>query len=144
LKIPTVPTTPRTIITPEQFDAIYAALPDADARLLVETAIETGLRWGELAELRISDLDLVNRTVTVSRKVIELNQQFHPAGRRFLVKQYPKDKRSTGGSSSARRSPRSSRPTSRLTALVRESSCSHGGRPYRRQSAWSSNRAPLA
>ena len=34
VKIPTVPATPRTIITPEQFDAIYAALPDADAQLL--------------------------------------------------------------------------------------------------------------
>ena len=47
VKIPTVPATPRTIVTPEQFDAIYAALPGADAQLLVETAIETGLRWGE-------------------------------------------------------------------------------------------------
>jgi integrase len=87
-----VPSTPRTIITPEQFDEIYAALPSADAQLLVETAIETGLRWGELSELRPSDLDLASRMLTVSRKVIELNQEFHPDGRRFLVKQYPKDK----------------------------------------------------
>ncbi len=43
VKIPTVPATPRTIITPEQFDAIYTALPDADTQLLVETAIENGL-----------------------------------------------------------------------------------------------------
>jgi integrase len=85
VKIPTVPATPRTIVTPEQFDAIYAALPNADAQLLVETAIETGLRWGELAEL-------ANRMLTVSRKVIELNREFHPDGRRFLVKRYPKDK----------------------------------------------------
>jgi integrase len=92
VKIPTVPATPRSIITPEQFDAIYAALPDADTQLLVETAIETGLRWGELAELRVRDLDLVSRVLTVSRKVIELNRKFHPEGRRFLVKDYPKDK----------------------------------------------------
>jgi len=71
VKMPTVPATPRTIITPEQFDAIYAALPSADAQLLVETAIETGLRWVELSELRPSDLDLA-RMLTVSRKVIEL------------------------------------------------------------------------
>jgi len=58
VKIPTVPATPRTIVTPEQFDAIYAPLPGADAQLLVETAIETGLRWGELTELRPGDLDL--------------------------------------------------------------------------------------
>ena len=49
------------IITPEQFDAIYGALPDADAQLLVETVIESGLRWGELTELRVSDLDLASR-----------------------------------------------------------------------------------
>ncbi len=92
VKIPTVPATPRTIVTPEQFDAIYAALPDADAQLLVETAIETWLRWGELTELRPGDLDLASRMMTVSRKVIELNREFHPDGRRFLVKRYPKDK----------------------------------------------------
>jgi integrase len=92
VKIPTVPTTPRTIIAPEQFDAIYAALPDSDAQLLVETAIETGLRWGELTELRIGDLNPATRMLTVSRKVIELNRSFHPEGKRFLMKHYPKDK----------------------------------------------------
>jgi integrase len=56
---PGVPATPRTIITPEQFDAIYATLPDADAQLLVETAIETGLRWGELTDLRPCDLEAI-------------------------------------------------------------------------------------
>ena len=92
VRIPTVPATVRTIVTPEQFDVIYDALPDADTQLLVETAIESGLRWGELAELRVSDLDLVSRMLTVSRKVIEVNRKFHPEGKRFLVKEYPKDK----------------------------------------------------
>jgi hypothetical protein len=41
IKTPTVPTKPLKIITPEQFDAIYDALPDADSKLLVETDIET-------------------------------------------------------------------------------------------------------
>ena len=53
VKTPTVPRKPLKIITPEQFDAIYAALPDATSRLLIETDIETGLRWGELTELRV-------------------------------------------------------------------------------------------
>jgi integrase len=92
VKIPTVPATVRAIITPEQFDVVYGALPDADAQLLVETAIESGLRWGELAELRVRDLDLATRMLTVSRKVTEVNREFHPDGRRFLVRLYPKDK----------------------------------------------------
>jgi integrase len=92
VKIPTVPATVRTIVTPEQFDVIYGALPGADAQLLVETAIESGLRWGELAELRVRDLDLATRMLTVSRKVTEVNREFHPDGQRFLVKLYPKDK----------------------------------------------------
>jgi hypothetical protein len=44
VKIPTVPATLRTIVTPEQFDAIYVTLPAADAQVLVETAIESRLR----------------------------------------------------------------------------------------------------
>ncbi len=44
VQMPSVPATVRTIVTPEQFDAVYRALPDADTRLLVETDIESGLR----------------------------------------------------------------------------------------------------
>ncbi|MEV4323096.1 tyrosine-type recombinase/integrase [Microbispora rosea] len=91
VKTPTVPRKPRTIITPEQFDVLYRALPDADSQLLVETAIETGLRWGELTELRVKDLAPRSRILTVSRAVVEVNPKFHPDGERFIVKDYPKD-----------------------------------------------------
>jgi len=92
VKTPTVPKKPLKIITPEQFDAIYAAIPDATLRLLVETDIESGLRWGELTELRVSDIDLITRVLTVSRTVVQVDPKFHPTGGRFLVKEYPKDK----------------------------------------------------
>ena len=92
VKTPTVPRKPLKIITPEQFDAIYQALPDPLWRLLVETDIEAGLRWGELTELRAGDLDAATRMLTVSRAVVQVNPKFHPDGQRFLVKQYPKDK----------------------------------------------------
>jgi hypothetical protein len=42
VKIPPVPDKPRRIITASQFSLLYLALPDADAQLLVETAIESG------------------------------------------------------------------------------------------------------
>ena len=91
VKTPTVPQKPRTIITPEQFGRVYVALPDDTMRLLAETKIETGLRWGELTELRASDIDFPTRMLTVSRAVVEVNAKFHPSGGRFLVKDYPKE-----------------------------------------------------
>jgi integrase len=92
VKAPTVPTRPLTIITPEQFDALYDNLADADSRLLVETEIETGLRWGELTELRPKDFDKTSRVFTISRAVVQVDPKFHPDGERFFVKEYPKDK----------------------------------------------------
>ncbi|MFI0420519.1 tyrosine-type recombinase/integrase [Spongiactinospora sp. 9N601] len=92
VRTPPVPAKPRTIITPEQFDILYEELPDADTQLLVETDIETGLRWGELTELRVKDLHVGSQILTISRAVVEVNPKFHPKGERFLVKNYPKDK----------------------------------------------------
>ena len=46
VKIPPVPKKPRRIITAAQFDRLYQTLPHSDAQLLIETAIESGLRWG--------------------------------------------------------------------------------------------------
>lgn len=92
VKTPVVPRKPRRIITAAQFDRLYQALPDADTQLLVETDIESGMRWGELAEIRVRDLDFDTRILTVSRAVVELSPEEHPDGGRFLVKEYPKDK----------------------------------------------------
>jgi integrase len=91
VRTPTVPRRPLRIITPEQFDLIYQALPVPDYQLLVETEIESGLRWGELTELRVRDLDPTWQ-LTVSRAVVEVNPKYHPTGGRFLVKDYPKDR----------------------------------------------------
>jgi integrase len=92
VKTPPTPEKPRRIITAAQFDRLYQALPDTDAQLLVETDIESGLRWGELTEIRVRDLDCETGILTVSRAVVELTPDEHPDGGRFLVKDYPKDK----------------------------------------------------
>ncbi len=92
VKTPTVPRKPLRIITPAKFDAFYGCLPDDMARLMVKTDIESGMRWGELTELRPRDIDFANRIVTVSRTAVEVNPKYHPSGGRFLVKEYPKDK----------------------------------------------------
>jgi integrase len=92
VKTPPVARKARRIITVEQYDAIYSALDDDLMRLLVETKIETGLRWGELTELRPKDIDLKARVLTVSRAVVELKSKDRPDDLRFVVKDYPKDK----------------------------------------------------
>ena len=81
VKTPPVPKKPRRIISPEQFDEIYTALPSDTMKLLVETDIESGLRWGELTELRPSDLDFATGVLTVSRVVVELDAEVPPRGR---------------------------------------------------------------
>ena len=92
VKTPPVPKKPRAIVTPEQFDKLYAALPAGEMQMLVELDIESGLRWGELTELRPYDVEFATGTLTVSRVAVELVPRFHPTGGRFLVREYPKDK----------------------------------------------------
>jgi integrase len=92
VKTPPVPKKPRRTITVEQYERIHDALVDDTMRLLVETDIESGLRWGELTELRVKDLDFATGIVTVSRVAVELKAKARPPGPRFIVKNYPKDK----------------------------------------------------
>ena len=92
VKTPTVPIKAYRIITPEQFEQLYAAVPDGELKLLVETAIDSGLRWGELTELRGLDLDAASRILTVTRAVVQVNPKFHPTGQRFHIKPYPKSR----------------------------------------------------
>jgi integrase len=92
-KTPPIPDKPKMIVTVEQFDRIHLALPDDMMRLLVETDIESGLRWGELTELRVKDLDCDTGILTVSRVVIQLKAKDRPVNKRFVVKHYPKNRR---------------------------------------------------
>ena len=91
VRVPTPPARPFQVLTPNELESILAVLPDEEWRLLVEVAIGSGARWGELTELRVSDLDRVANLVTVSRSVAEIRPRFHPCGGRFLVKNYPKN-----------------------------------------------------
>lgn len=94
VKTPTVPVKEYRILPPEQVARLLLALPNDPARLFVDTAISSGLRWGELAELRLGDLHLPSGILTISRAVVELQPSQHPDGGRFFVKPYPKSKHS--------------------------------------------------
>ncbi|MFD0636427.1 tyrosine-type recombinase/integrase [Catenulispora yoronensis] len=96
VKRPTVAKKTKQILTAAQYDRIHAAIGAGEhdgemMQLLVETDIETGMRWGELTELRVKDLDADADVVTIARVVVKLDPQFHPEGKRFHVKEYPKD-----------------------------------------------------
>jgi len=77
-------------LTPEEYISILTALP-AQHRLMVETAINTGPRWGELIALKPRHLDLIERTLTVEETVVEVSIKNSPTGARMLTKPYPKD-----------------------------------------------------
>ena len=77
-------------LTPEEFDILINAVPQQH-RLMVETAIESGMRWGELIALRPRHIDFLRRTVTVEETIIEVSKKHSPSGERYMVKAYPKD-----------------------------------------------------
>lgn len=53
---------------------------------MIETSINTGLRWGELIALKPRHLD-----VSTGKLTVEVSIKNSPAGQRMLTKPYPKD-----------------------------------------------------
>ena len=58
---------------------------------MVETAIETGMRWGELIALRPRHIDFLRRSITVQETIVEVSKKHPPTGERMIHKPYPKD-----------------------------------------------------
>ena len=59
--------------------------------MLVLTAIETGLRWGELVALRPRHVDFLRRCLTVEETIVDVSKRHSPTGERVIVKPSPKD-----------------------------------------------------
>jgi integrase len=78
------------MLTPDEYVAILTALPEQH-RLMVETTINTGLRWGELIALKPRRLDLFKRRLTVEETIVEVSIKNSPTGARMLTKPCPKD-----------------------------------------------------
>jgi integrase len=77
-------------LTTEEYATILTALP-LQHRLMVETAINTGLRWGELIALKPRHLDLATGRLTVEETIVEVSIKNSPTGARMLTKPHPKD-----------------------------------------------------
>ncbi|WP_374213097.1 tyrosine-type recombinase/integrase [Crossiella sp. SN42] len=91
VRIPVVPVLPLRVILPIEFSRLLDSVEGEQWSLLVELEIETGLRWGELTELRAGDFETYSRCLTVSRSCVEVSPRFHPTHGRFLVKNYTKN-----------------------------------------------------
>ena len=87
-ELPKVITRKSTTVTADEFDRLLAAVPERH-RVMVETAIETGMRWGELIALRPRHIDFLRKTVTVEETIVEVSRKHSPTGERYVVKPYP-------------------------------------------------------
>lgn len=77
-------------LTPGEVERLVRAVP-SQYRLMLETFVETGMRWGELIALRPRHIDFLRRTISVEETIVETSKANSPTGERFIVKPYPKD-----------------------------------------------------
>jgi integrase len=82
---------PKRAITPEQFETMPAEIPQR-YRILVLVAIETGVRWGELAALRPVDIDLDTGEIHVRRVVLEVSKKITGADKVWSIRDYPRQR----------------------------------------------------
>ena len=80
----------RHTLTPDAYRRILEALPE-EHRLMIETAIWTGARWGEVVALRPRHINFLHRYVTIQETIVELGKSKSPTGQRIIFKPYPKD-----------------------------------------------------
>ena len=61
-------------VTPQEFERLVRTVP-SHYRLLVETFIETGMRWGEVIALRPRLVDFLSRMVRVEDTIVETSKK---------------------------------------------------------------------
>lgn len=77
----------RPVLMPDDVRALLAVMPTEGARLFTSMMVETGGRFGEVSELRYSDIDWRNGAVYIRRAVADVGFKYHPDGDdRFYVK----------------------------------------------------------
>jgi integrase len=89
-ELPKIITKKTRTLTPQEYGSVLAETPPR-FKALVMTAIETGLRWGELVALRPRHIEFLRRTIMVEETIVEVSRKDSPTGERMIVKPYPKD-----------------------------------------------------
>ncbi|MEA2432647.1 MAG: hypothetical protein QOG54_104 [Actinomycetota bacterium] len=64
-------------LSPSEITLLADAVPER-FKALIYTAAYTGLRWGELAGLRVENLDLLKGAIDVRESLVEVNGTLHP------------------------------------------------------------------
>jgi len=85
------PSGPIVVATVPQFQRVYAALPHQPAKVFARLGVSTGTRYCELISFTPEDFDFGGCMLTVSKSTVEVTAEFHPAGNRFLTRQYTKN-----------------------------------------------------
>lgn len=84
LKLPSTPPGLERYLTSEEFQAVWDQLPTGRDRLIADSLVFTGLRWGEMAGLHQNRLDVGRHTLRVVEVFVERTGHINP---------YPKGKR---------------------------------------------------
>lgn len=77
-------------LTPDEYKLIIEVVPER-YRLLVETAIDTGARWGEVIALKPRHINFLRRNITITETIVEVSKKNATNGERMISKPYPKD-----------------------------------------------------
>lgn len=73
LRLPVARSGERVPLTGEQLAALISASPDAATE--IRLMVQTGIRWGEMVALRVSDVDAKRRRLRVHRGYVEVDGQ---------------------------------------------------------------------
>ena len=76
-ELPKIITRKARTLTPDEYLRLLAAMP-AQFHLMVETLIETGLRWGELIALKPRHIDFLRRSITIEETIVEISKAHSP------------------------------------------------------------------
>ena len=122
-ELPKIITRKARTLTPDEYLRLLAAMP-AQFHLMVETLIETGLRWGELIALKPRHIDFLRRSITIEETIVEISKAHSPPPASATSPSPTRKTTNPGPSASAKPGSTPSSNTSPPTASGTTTSCS--------------------
>lgn len=91
IRLKGVPTKPIVVAAKDQFLRAYEALPHKPAKVFARLGVSWGARYCDLISFVPGDFDFDTDMLTVGKSTVEVTAEFHPAGHRFLTRNYTKN-----------------------------------------------------